>query len=876
MATYKDPANLTFNPYVEQRPVEAMLKVGMYKQERYDQGVQKIQESIDNIAGLDVVRDVDKQYLQSKLNQLGSQLSMVAGGDFSNFQLVNSVNGMTNQIVKDPNVINSVASSARYRKALEEKQKIVQEGKGSASNDWMFNNEANAWLNSNDINAQYNGMYRPYRDYNKSAQDIVKNLAKDYTENDIAFGPNGEILDAITRRKVEGISPEKIQAALKAGLSADDWQQMQIDGRYKYSNVSADGFVNDLNSQYSNTFDGYAQERDRLTALKNAAASSVERQRLQNEIEGLDRTIGNLKSEYNSISAGFESGDVESAKAQLYTTNWMDTFSNSFSSSGTSSTVRVNPYAQQAMERAKMRQDQLNRDRKYLQDERHNAARIKVDQERNRLLGDAKYGPISIPTAKEKTAIEVVQTVNSNLAAAIERENMLAGNYESKYGVTPEQFEIDLEAYTKNPTSVSLDKRMDLDAYLRQKRIVDSQDALVRQTEAESRLLYNEQIQSLVPDNLKTATIEGYGVADAAVLFDKFDKTYLKQSVKYKRDGMPGAGTGTPVITYGEEQAEQDYRNGELSGAEYGLYLLWADNKKGQLDNEMLRSINSIARRAGGIEDDRIEYLKNTYEGSTLVPQEQASRIPVASAEDKDAFVSGPLASLAITVDRLGGLPNAPGVTSNAINEIATNLKTAAVTTDGAGSYSIYIADDDGNALTIPLTQQQYDEAFLGRYETDPNVGAFNENYLTQMLATYAELKETTTPQGEKVYYKDPNKFYSTSKDGKYKTTVDNAFLSGPIDFPNVQYYGVSGNIVSDMKPTEDGLFKLQLNVYDPTQEKYVEEGFLVPATLDKSSVVPTLQQLTDEVIWQLLNNTEKDMPLETLIELQKASEKMQ
>ena len=149
MASYKDIIP-TFNPYIQQEPVEAMMKVGVYKQQRYDEGVQKIQESIDNIAGLDVVRDVDKQYLQSKLNQLGGQLSMVAGGDFSNFQLVNSVNGMTNQIAKDPNVLNAVASASRYRKAIEDKQKIVQDGKGSASNDWLFNNEANEWLNSDD------------------------------------------------------------------------------------------------------------------------------------------------------------------------------------------------------------------------------------------------------------------------------------------------------------------------------------------------------------------------------------------------------------------------------------------------------------------------------------------------------------------------------------------------------------------------------------------------------------------------------------------------------------------------------------------------------------------------------------------------------
>ena len=45
-----------------------------------------IQSNIDNIAGLDIVRGVDKAYLQSKLNQLGNNLMTVAAGDFSNFE----------------------------------------------------------------------------------------------------------------------------------------------------------------------------------------------------------------------------------------------------------------------------------------------------------------------------------------------------------------------------------------------------------------------------------------------------------------------------------------------------------------------------------------------------------------------------------------------------------------------------------------------------------------------------------------------------------------------------------------------------------------------------------------------------------------------
>ena len=48
MASYTD-AITQFNPYVEQLPVDAMVKVGTQKQAMYEQGVQKIQSQIDHL-----------------------------------------------------------------------------------------------------------------------------------------------------------------------------------------------------------------------------------------------------------------------------------------------------------------------------------------------------------------------------------------------------------------------------------------------------------------------------------------------------------------------------------------------------------------------------------------------------------------------------------------------------------------------------------------------------------------------------------------------------------------------------------------------------------------------------------------------------------
>ena len=72
MASFTDSQNIqiltSFNPYVQQLPIEKMEQVGVAKQQMYNEGVQKIQTNIDNVAVMDVIRDVDKAYLQSKLN----------------------------------------------------------------------------------------------------------------------------------------------------------------------------------------------------------------------------------------------------------------------------------------------------------------------------------------------------------------------------------------------------------------------------------------------------------------------------------------------------------------------------------------------------------------------------------------------------------------------------------------------------------------------------------------------------------------------------------------------------------------------------------------------------------------------------------------
>ena len=156
-----------FNPYVQQLPVEAMVSVGMEKQRRYDEGLQKIQSNIEQIAGLELAKPIHKQYLQSKLNELGSNLQTFAASDFSNFQLVNSVGGMIGQISKDPVIMNAFKSTQHIKKQQEYMEKAKRDGKSSPENEAWFNDELSQWYNNPDLNTSFNGEFYEYVDVDK-------------------------------------------------------------------------------------------------------------------------------------------------------------------------------------------------------------------------------------------------------------------------------------------------------------------------------------------------------------------------------------------------------------------------------------------------------------------------------------------------------------------------------------------------------------------------------------------------------------------------------------------------------------------------------------------------------------------------------------
>lgn len=350
MASFTD-AIPNFNPYIQQLPVEAMVSVGMEKQKRYDEGVQKIQSQIDQVAGLDIVRDVDREYLQSKLNSLGSKLKTVAAGDFSNYQLVNSTAGMAASVAKDKNVMGAVQSTAKFRKELAFMEESRQKGESAIQNEYDFSTQTDKWLNDTNVGQSYNGRYRKYIDVDEKWFDVLKSLHSDLAEEDIPYIRNEDgslnrqqTAEAMQRISKESVSSNKIENALRASLSPDELEQLNINGRYEFRGIQDPEqlgiYATAKASSQIQQNEKYIQELKGLIAL----SSSDQNKKLQAEegIKALEDANRNIKTQMSS-ELEMIANDIESAKGYIYRKGAIEQFASAHAWEKQKSNLLTNP-----------------------------------------------------------------------------------------------------------------------------------------------------------------------------------------------------------------------------------------------------------------------------------------------------------------------------------------------------------------------------------------------------------------------------------------------------------------------------------------------------------------------------------------------------
>jgi hypothetical protein len=441
MASYTDIIP-EFKPYVQQLPVEMMIAVGMEKQRRYDEGISKLQTQINNVAGLEVLRSQDKAYLQSKLNQLGNNLRTVAAGDFSDFQLVNSVGGMIGQIGKDKVIQAAVKSTVRDKQNLALIEEDRKKGTLSPHNETYYSKQRNAYLNAGLTDSQgnpvvFNGVYEPFFDVNKFARETFDSVKPEgYTFEQIyQTDSNGNMLmedvidpktkkvvgqkpvlsPVMTRLEQEGRFPKTVRQTLEQIFSDGRVsRQLQISGEYIYGGYDPSSLKTRVAELANKKIAIYDSELAGLN-IKKATGQDV-----QADIDKLITQKKKAELSYSEL-ARLADTNPDAVRGVLYKDDVYDNFTSMYGTIKEKRTTHENPGWNQMF---KMQQEE-NDNRRHAEQMKYNWASLKQRDQQHKDNMRMEIMKLSAKTQPQDTGIPSLAEMNTSMSLISMEEGMV-------------------------------------------------------------------------------------------------------------------------------------------------------------------------------------------------------------------------------------------------------------------------------------------------------------------------------------------------------------------------------------------------------------------------------------------------------------------
>ena len=271
ITTYRDPAQIDLS---------STFKAQAYKQQNYDVNTAQTQQLINQYAGTDLLRDIDKQYFGERLNTLVKYINESGTRDWSRKSVANEIQNYVSTAL-DKNVMNAIATTQSFRKQQSEIEDIKKNKPDlySMQNEWFAKQDLNRYLSSNEVGDTYRAQsYTPYTDVKKvilENADKLKDFGVEYYTDNI--GGNSYFRRIGTFEKID---PETAKHYLSTMMDSKVMNQLYIDGQYAYKDTDASTVKN----KYTDKLDSMSRVYDeRLTELKTQmlGATSDKKQQYQ-------------------------------------------------------------------------------------------------------------------------------------------------------------------------------------------------------------------------------------------------------------------------------------------------------------------------------------------------------------------------------------------------------------------------------------------------------------------------------------------------------------------------------------------------------------------------------------------------------------------
>lgn len=369
MVSYKSN---TFHssPYVLPVDLGLLSNVLSIKQKSFDTNAGKVQSEIDQMGLLDVMKDEDKKYLNSKINNITSTINNFGGIDFSDQGVTNQIESLGSDVYGDSKVMNAVSSTKSIRNLQNTYEKYKTDPKlnklYSQVNEAYDMQGVQSYLSTPEVGSKYSGPssptpYTAYRDNHLKAFDKIKSdLQTQITDNGLYY--------SVTNK--EYITPERIMSMAADLLTPQEREQMKRDGWYSYRGATPNQLVEKGLEQFN------AKKQDakvllrQYEAMAEAAVSDPQARKnynllAQNQKEIVD-SFDSQSSQFTQNLVTRLNKNPEEVYYQLYSSDYFRGLGNRFSVNRTTNDIKPNTaemFRQKMLQTDQQFSDKMNFDR---------------------------------------------------------------------------------------------------------------------------------------------------------------------------------------------------------------------------------------------------------------------------------------------------------------------------------------------------------------------------------------------------------------------------------------------------------------------------------------------------------------------------------
>lgn len=358
--------------YISPLPAEDLIKFAEKKQQMYDEGVSKVQQSLDSYNNLrgSILTDVEKEYFDKSMGNLVKSISNSAGLDFSNKANVQAVLSVGKPLERDQYITTAISNGKEVSRRQEQLSKM-KPGERSVVNDHFYMKDVQDYMKSGKLGQKigYGKEYTPYVDLSKDWMEFMKTQKPNQDES---FNMNSGMGPAyIEKVTVEGYNTTDLANKFKSFIATDPnkLRQFQMDAGYSLEQVGTEsahqGYVEDMQAKAATAAQNaqmFRAESDKLQRAYNTTGSATVKAQLeQTKQKAVYYEQSRLLAEQKAATPveDFDLGEY----MEIYQDKFATNMGNMYASQKVSRDLITNQYWKEANEDARQMR-KINADRK--------------------------------------------------------------------------------------------------------------------------------------------------------------------------------------------------------------------------------------------------------------------------------------------------------------------------------------------------------------------------------------------------------------------------------------------------------------------------------------------------------------------------------